>query len=468
MTLYAQWTHPDYIVTFDDQGADMQHVSPATITVKAPANTIGSLPSTPPQKNGYYFAGWNTRSDGTGDAFVVGSQVISDKTVYAKWSENDCTISYDGNNATGGSAPASHATQFNQSITLRTNTGNLERDGYRFGGWNTEADGTGTDYAEGANYTVTGDATLYAKWLKLYTITYDSNGATSGVNPDAQIYAGIQGEQITLRSNTGNLERDGYKFLGWNTKADGSGTYYRMGASFTLTGDAILYAHWRPLYTSTPGNRNGVNIGDIVLADGKTCSAEYYKKYSSEYNSNDGEPVGVVAYQGRNTKGVSGTWYMVQLDFNSTKRRWCESSSVAGYDAKLSTSYVGYDNTYTVIGGLADYSTANYPAFGYCIDYHAPGTASGDTYYTGWFLPSSNELNSVLANRSIINSAFNYIKSGGGSANILPQSGDFWSSTESENGGIHAIVLYLGGNYASGDGWKITTNNVVAVRALDD
>lgn len=249
LALYAQWTHPDYTVTFDDQGADIQRVSPSTIKVIAPANTIGELPATPPKRNGYSFVGWNTQLDGEGDSFAVGSQVISDKTVYAKWYANDCIISYVGNGATSGSAPDRQDVSFNQVITLRSNTGNLKQDGYSFCGWNTKADGSGTDYAEGASYTVFGDATLYSKWLPLLTVTYDSNGATSGSVPVAQ--QGINDEQITLRSNTGDLKRDGYRFCGWNTKADGSGTDYSVGASYSVTGDAILYAKWLLLYTIT-------------------------------------------------------------------------------------------------------------------------------------------------------------------------------------------------------------------------
>ena len=259
MTLYAQWTHPDYTVAFNGNGADTE-ASPSTIKVIAPANTIDSLPATPPQKNGYHFVGWYTQAGGTGDPFVVGSQVITDRTVYAKWNANDCTISYDRNGATGGSVPESHATQFNKTITLRTNTGSLARTGYRFGGWNTKADGSGTNYAVGASYIVKGDAALYAKWLPLFTITYDSNCATSGSIPVAQEYAGIIGEQITLRTNTGSLARTGYRFGGWNTKADGSGTDYAVGASYTITGNVTMYAKWLPPYTITYDS-NGATSG---------------------------------------------------------------------------------------------------------------------------------------------------------------------------------------------------------------
>ena len=264
MLLYAQWTHPDYIVTFNSDGANIP-ASPGSITVKAPANTIDSLPSTPPTKEGHYFAGWYTLPEGAGNQFIVGSQVISSMTVYAKWSAYNCVITYNGNSNTSGSVPESHATQFDQSISLRANTGNLARTGYRFGDWNTKADGSGTGYAVGASYIVTGDAILYAKWLPLYTITYNSNGATGGSAPSAQEYIGIKDEEVTLRADTGNLARIGYRFGGWNTKADGSGSDYAVGASYTITGDTVLYAKWLPLYTITY-NSNGATGGSAPSA----------------------------------------------------------------------------------------------------------------------------------------------------------------------------------------------------------
>ena len=38
------------------------------------------------------------------------------------------------------------------------------REGYKFVGWNTKADGTGESYAEGAKYSGKQSITLYAQW----------------------------------------------------------------------------------------------------------------------------------------------------------------------------------------------------------------------------------------------------------------------------------------------------------------
>ena len=51
------------------------------------------------------------------------------------------------------------------STALTANT--LTRDGFDFAGWNTATNGSGTDYADGANYAFTSDVSLYAQWIAL-------------------------------------------------------------------------------------------------------------------------------------------------------------------------------------------------------------------------------------------------------------------------------------------------------------
>ena len=74
------------------------------------------------------------------------------------------TVTYNANGATGGIVPASQTKTENIDLILASNSGNLVRTGYTFTGWNTTANGSGTDYAEGAHYTTNAAVTLYAKW----------------------------------------------------------------------------------------------------------------------------------------------------------------------------------------------------------------------------------------------------------------------------------------------------------------
>lgn len=87
-----------------------------------------------------------------------------------------------------------------------------------------------------------------------YNVTYNGNGSTGGTVPtDSNKY--VQGATVTVLDNTGNLERTGYNFAGWNTTADGSGTDYAVGATFTMEdADTILYAKWTAVET---GNNDG-------------------------------------------------------------------------------------------------------------------------------------------------------------------------------------------------------------------
>lgn len=74
-------------------------------------------------------------------------------------------ITYNGNGNTTGTAPASQTKLLDTPLTLATNTGNLIKSGATFAGWNTAANGTGTDYPAGSTYSVNASVTLYAKWI---------------------------------------------------------------------------------------------------------------------------------------------------------------------------------------------------------------------------------------------------------------------------------------------------------------
>ena len=120
------------------------------------------------------------------------------------------------------------------ALTLNTFT----RAGYSFSGWNTAANGTGTAYADGATYSFAADITLYAQWTALpnHTVTFNSNGGTGTMSNQ------VANVPTALTLNT--FTRAGYSFSGWNTAANGSGTAYANGATYSFTADVTLYAQW--------------------------------------------------------------------------------------------------------------------------------------------------------------------------------------------------------------------------------
>lgn len=73
-----------------------------------------------------------------------------------------------------------------------------------------------------------------------YTVRYDANGAM-GVAPDAVVVA--QGSSVAAET-MGSLVAPGFVFEGWNTQADGSGSFYASGQVFVPQCDTVLYAQW--------------------------------------------------------------------------------------------------------------------------------------------------------------------------------------------------------------------------------
>jgi len=90
----------------------------------------------------------------------------------------------------------------------------------------------------------------------LPTVTFDANGATSGL-PPAMMCAATNSTIALPKANT--LAMEGHVFIGWNTLANGRGTNYIAGANFTITGSTTLYAVWTiPTLTVTPETRNAL------------------------------------------------------------------------------------------------------------------------------------------------------------------------------------------------------------------
>ena len=74
-----------------------------------------------------------------------------------------------------------------------------------------------------------------------FTIMFDGNGG-EGTMPAID---GLHDEIVIIPAST--FTREGYTLVGWNTKADGTGTKYKVGRGITLTENITLYAQWKLL-----------------------------------------------------------------------------------------------------------------------------------------------------------------------------------------------------------------------------
>ena len=291
VTLYAQWTNP----------------------------SAGTLVT--PTRQNHSFDGWYTSASG-GSRVTETTTVTGDMTLYAHWSTG-YQVNYDANGGTG--APARQTKTRGVDLTLSTvrparsytvtfnaNGGSVspasKRADCAFKNWNTEANGSGTFYRAGAQYTedadvtlyaqwtnptmgalpepappasqpdasfagwytsaaggdrvtestaVTGNMTVYAHWETYHTVTYDANGGTGAPEPQEKINGvdltlstvrPAKSYTVTFNANGGSVspasKRVDCAFKNWNTEANGSGTFYRAGYPYTEDADITLYAQW--------------------------------------------------------------------------------------------------------------------------------------------------------------------------------------------------------------------------------
>ena len=95
---------------------------------------------------------------------------------------------------------------------------------------------------------------IYTYYSMIRNVEYNANGGT-GTMESSQY---VSKEKVTVLDNA--FQRDGYHFVGWNTKADGSGTSYTANDVFEMpyVETLTLYAQWDkvalPPVSPQPGN----------------------------------------------------------------------------------------------------------------------------------------------------------------------------------------------------------------------
>ncbi|MCG8484576.1 MAG: InlB B-repeat-containing protein, partial [Clostridia bacterium] len=217
----------------------------------------------------YYVAIGETVEDVSDNAITFTSATFTTKPVY--------TVTYNGNTNDGGTVPTDGNDYIENATVTVLDAGTLTKAGYAFSGWNTLANGTGVSYASGDTFTMgSSNVTLYAQWTALptYSVTYKGNGSDGGIAPtDGNDY--LESATVTvLDANT--LTRTGYAFSGWNTLANGAGTSYASGDTFTMgSSNVTLYAQWTAnMHRVQIENSGDVGIEDILRLHGTDINDE--------------------------------------------------------------------------------------------------------------------------------------------------------------------------------------------------
>jgi uncharacterized repeat protein (TIGR02543 family) len=234
-------------LSYDANGATSGTV-PASQTGSVGASITTRTNSGSLSLAGHTFGGWNTAPNGSGISYPAGSVIsmpVGGGTLYALWAPVSYAVTYDANGGSG--APSGTSAQTGTTVTVSAST--PTRSGYSFTGWNTAANGSGTSYAAGAAFSMPSiDVTLYAQWApRTFLVAYGANGGSGA--PANQ--PGVFDTTVTV-SNT-SPTRTGFTFAGWNTAADGSGSAYSGGNTFTMPPTHVtLHAQWTAIpYTLT-------------------------------------------------------------------------------------------------------------------------------------------------------------------------------------------------------------------------
>ena len=239
LTLYAIWTDP----VVSDLASDF-------------------LPE--PTRTGYSFLGWNTESGGEGTKIDETYQFSWDITLYAIWSVETFTITYDANGGsdapspTSGTLPLKIASQQptrSITVTYDANGGSGVSSSavhtLDFEHWCTTRDGSGVEWYPDETYSNAESITLYAIWSTW------SLSASSLPTPT----------------------KAGSTFIGWYY----SGTSTKADVGDALTEDTTLVAQWttNPTFTITY-DANGGNsaptdtVGELPLTLSSATPYKYF------------------------------------------------------------------------------------------------------------------------------------------------------------------------------------------------
>jgi uncharacterized repeat protein (TIGR02543 family) len=217
MMLVAQWELEPYTISFDENGGS----AVANVT-----QDYGTKINTAPvsTKTGYTLEGWYADS-GLTLKIVFPYTITADATLYAKWTINEYTVSFNEN---GGSSVSNITEDFNTIIAAAPVS---TKTGYTLQGWYTEETLTNKLIFP---YTIQSNVTLHAKWtINEYTLTFNSNGG-SAVAPITEDYNTV----IAIAPVT---EKDDFDFDGWFSDEE---LTEEVEFPYTITENITLYAKW--------------------------------------------------------------------------------------------------------------------------------------------------------------------------------------------------------------------------------
>ena len=264
----------------------------------------------------YTFKGWTpevTAVTGNAEYTAMFTETVNTYTV--TWKNEDGTELEKDENVPYGTMPSFDGTEPTKEADAQYR--------YTFKGWSPEV----VVAEEDATYTAQYSATERV----FYTITFNANGGTGSMEPQ-RFEVGVD-----TALNTNAFTRENYKFIGWNTAADGSGaTYADEGAILELTGDMTLYAQWQ--------------IWDGWVAD--TNGRRYYK--NGELQKTGWTEIDGNTYYLDTETGYAATGIAELTPENAAKEARCVFDNMGVFQKNVTGVYVAGEDTYWLNSGIIE------------------------------------------------------------------------------------------------------------------
>ena len=258
-------------------------------------------------------------------------------------------------------APEIEVQKLAPSTDTPLNPNTFTRVGYTFDGWNTQADGQGTKYADGATIKLTADTTLYAQWkINQYTITFDTDGGTS--------IAPITLDYGTSIAKPADPIKTGYTFAGWESEIPGTmpAKDLTIKAKWTVNKYTVTWKNWDGTVLKTEEN---VSYGTIPEYNGeiptKVGDAQYtytFKGWSQEIAAVTGDTEYTAVFE-QTVNTYTVTWknwdgsliYAEEADYGTVPKYKDETPKKAS-DAQYSYEFAGWTPEIAVVTGDVTYT----------------------------------------------------------------------------------------------------------------
>lgn len=191
------------------------------------------------------------------------------------------TVTYDANGGTGSMSDEN--SPYNSGAQVTVLECSFSREGYTFDHWDTKADDSGTDYAEGATFNISANTTLYAQW-------HENGGGSSTA---ARVYSLVESELDLV---------DGAKYIIANTDAS--------------------------VALSTTQNSNNRGQADIVISEGKAIvSSDSVQVITLEATAVEGKPWALNVGNGYLYAASNSSNHLKTQTENDDNGRWTISIS---------------------------------------------------------------------------------------------------------------------------------------------